>query len=163
MESSNMDKINLLNKYFKKYDGKAISCQVCEICLETNNLLICDNCKNYYHLKCIEIKVIPLKFYCSDCKEIFNLNDNKIFEISSIFDMKTSNSNKNTNQELKQRSYKKESFTSVNKKTKRELSQSSFNQSFYFKENDRDAEKNYETMYFPNKEKVIKLIFYSIF
>jgi len=50
-DDSTKTKINFINKVFKQYDKKLITYQLCEECLDSGNLIICEVCKNYYHLK----------------------------------------------------------------------------------------------------------------
>jgi hypothetical protein len=47
----NQEKIKKLNELYKAYENKQINYQLCEICFKPNNLIICEICKNYYHLK----------------------------------------------------------------------------------------------------------------
>ncbi len=136
MDTLDPDKIELINTIFKKYDGKFITNQTCEVCFESKNLLICENCKNYYHIHCSKLNFIPVKFFCSECKENFrNLCENT-FETISIYDPKPS-TNKLVSFEYKQRSSKKESFTAniIKKKRERDSGIFTFSQSFSYKDN----------------------------
>jgi len=153
MENNEFNKIKLFNSIFKKYDGKSITNQTCEICFETKNLLICENCKNYYHMHCLRINIIPIKFNCPECKENFKIKDYNNFESPSIFESKTA-LNKLNSFEFKQRSFKKDNITTYSTKKgkrERELSQISFSQSLSFKDN---IDKEIENSYF-NREKVL--------
>lgn len=157
MDSKKLEKMRLINKILTKYDGKSISSQTCEICLYTKNLIICENCKNYYHLKCLGLENIPIKFYCIECKEIFHPTSDfsyKSTEIGTIFDTKSTIGNRVLNCEFKQRSFKKESFTMSGKKTKRDSLGPPFN-SFSYRENQENKEfdRYADNAYF-NKDKV---------
>jgi hypothetical protein len=55
--------LEIINNYFKKFDNKTIPYALCEKCYKTNNLIICDVCKNYYHLKVILFKFIVISVY----------------------------------------------------------------------------------------------------
>jgi hypothetical protein len=56
-----IEKLQFINKLFKKYDKICIPYQLCEKCMKPKNLLICEVCRNYFH------------------PEVIFLNKNKIY------------------------------------------------------------------------------------
>ena len=44
-------KIDLINSYFKQFDKKILNYQICEICYKTKNLIMCECCKNFFHIQ----------------------------------------------------------------------------------------------------------------
>jgi hypothetical protein len=141
------EKASQINEIFKKYDGKSTTNQTCEICFETKNLIICDFCKNYFHLACVNLKQIPIKYYCDICNDTFGKNIHKSSEIGTIFDSKSSlgKNNSNTN-EIRQKNFKKEiNFHLIGKKSKRDLSSNlNFSNSFSFKDTEGIRERDRE-------------------
>jgi hypothetical protein len=57
------NKLEKINKAFMTYDKSLIPFQLCEICWKTNNLIICEICKNYYHLEVNFLNILPLHIY----------------------------------------------------------------------------------------------------
>ena len=96
-----------LNSFSKFYKNKQIPYQICEICYKPNNLILCQICKNFYHLECLQIEKIPIIFTCKNCKEkLPKFNENLLSEKSSnieskklkkIKDKKIKNENNNNN------------------------------------------------------------------
>ena len=44
-------KLEAINKFYKTYDNKILPYQFCELCYKSNNLIICDICKCFYHIE----------------------------------------------------------------------------------------------------------------
>jgi hypothetical protein len=151
-----------INEIFKKYDGKSTTNQTCEICFETKNLIICDFCKNYFHISCLNLKQIPIRYYCNICIDTFGKNVQKTYDIGTIFDSKSSLGKNNSNSnEIRQKNSKKDgNFQLIGKKSKRDLSSNiNFSNSFSFKDTEiireREKSKNeISTNFYLEKEKV---------
>ena len=81
--------LSKLNSFSKFYKNKQIPYQICEICYKPNNLILCQICKNFYHLECLQIEKIPIIFTCKNCKEkLPKLNENLLSEKSSNIESK---------------------------------------------------------------------------
>ena len=81
--------LSKLNSFSKFYKNKQIPYQICEICYKPNNLILCQICKNFYHLECLQIEKIPIIFTCKNCKEkLPKLNENLLSETSSNIESK---------------------------------------------------------------------------
>lgn len=63
--------ITKLNTLAKTLTNKQIPYQICEVCYQPRGLLLCQICKNNYHMKCLQISTIPLNFICPTCKVKF--------------------------------------------------------------------------------------------
>lgn len=50
-------KLKEINLKFKKLENKIINYQICEVCMDVNDLIICEICKNYYHLNVKNSKI----------------------------------------------------------------------------------------------------------
>ena len=60
----------LLNKKIKRNENKKINRELCSICRDGGNLLLCDNCPRSFHIECLKIKEenIPEdNWYCPIC------------------------------------------------------------------------------------------------
>ena len=81
--------LSKLNSFSKFYKNKQIPYQICEICYKPNNLILCQICKNFYHLECLQIEKIPIIFTCKNCKEkLPKFNENLLSEKSSNIESK---------------------------------------------------------------------------
>lgn len=70
-------KISKIDKLGKKpQDLKFEALQnICEICGETEDLVNCNECISFFHLKCLDLTELPEKWKCEGCKskKIFNV------------------------------------------------------------------------------------------
>ena len=60
----------LLGKKLKRNENKKLNRELCSICRDGGNLLLCDNCPRSFHIECLKIKEenIPEgKWYCPIC------------------------------------------------------------------------------------------------
>jgi hypothetical protein len=60
----------VLGKKIKRSESKKINRELCSICRDGGNLLLCDNCPRSFHIECLKIKEenIPEgKWYCPMC------------------------------------------------------------------------------------------------
>ena len=60
----------ILGKKIKRSENKKINRELCSICRDGGNLLLCDNCPRSFHIECLKIKEenIPEgKWYCPMC------------------------------------------------------------------------------------------------
>ena len=48
---STEDKIIFINNIFKRVDNRIVPYQLCEICLKPQDVIICEICKNYFHIR----------------------------------------------------------------------------------------------------------------
>ena len=79
--SSNIDQVpagdpiqendqKILGKKVKRSENKKLNRELCSICRDGGNLLLCDNCPRSFHIECLKIKEenIPEgKWYCPMC------------------------------------------------------------------------------------------------
>lgn len=73
-------------------------CKICNSATDKSNEIKCDNCRNYFHTNCIEMKngtttrkmTNELIVLCQKCK-----NENKICTQKDMIEIKSTNKNKN--------------------------------------------------------------------
>ena len=68
--SSPEEESKLLGKKVKRSENKKLNRELCSICRDGGNLLLCDNCPRSFHIECLKIKEenIPEgKWYCPMC------------------------------------------------------------------------------------------------
>ena len=88
-DSTKSDEENhLLNRKVKRSNKKTGNKDLCEICRDGGELILCDNCPRSFHAECLKLKKSDIpegNWYCSICKPIMqkkleknNLEQNKI-------------------------------------------------------------------------------------
>jgi hypothetical protein len=88
-DSTKSDEENhLLNRKVKRSNKKAGNKDLCEICRDGGELILCDNCHRSFHAECLKLKKNDIpegNWYCPICKPIIqkkleknNLEQNKI-------------------------------------------------------------------------------------
>ena len=80
-------KKKLIGKKLKRSENKKINRELCSICRDGGNLLLCDNCPRSFHIECLKIKEenIPEgKWYCPMCAPKIQKKLEKNQSISNI-------------------------------------------------------------------------------
>ncbi len=162
MDSFNQEKLIIPYGDNNKNEAKLVNKQNCEICCEPNNLISCDICKNSYHIRCLNLKTNPNKYYCSECIQNSINNETKLSESPPHVDCKTiSNLNRFNSFEFKQRSSKKDllAYTNTKKhKRERDYATTSFSNSFFSREAlDKELESS---LLNKERDKVLIYLFY---